>query len=158
MPLFSNELKALAVLTDMSEPGASATREQCMTVDHFEYCCARKRDKRGRTYGAKEPVELRFSVRINAAEQSQPFYKSLKMFAPCILSFLFNATFSDTKRMSDYDEALAVEGYMVDIQEDYRSTAPTNPDDEQIILRACMSVRSITYIVNGEQKQLSFHN
>ena len=100
MQLLSNELKAVAVMADIAEDGNSITRDQCMTVEQFQYRCERKRDSYGHTYGANEPVELTFCVRINAADQAQPFYRQLTEEDFDTLSFLFNATFSDTKRLS----------------------------------------------------------
>ena len=155
MQLLSNELKAVAVITDMTEQGVSVTRDQCMTVDHFDYRCVRKRDSVGRTYGATNPVELSFSVRINTAEQAQTLYQYIASDEPGVLSFLFNATFSDTKRLSGYDEAMAVEGFVVDIKEDFQS-AVTEQIEEQVILRARMHVRSIIYLRQDEQKTLCF--
>lgn len=149
MQLLSNELKAVAVMADLSELGMSVTRNQCMTVDSFTYRCARKRDSDGRTYGASEPATLSFCVRINAAEQAKPLYKQLTTKEHGFLSFIFNATFSDTKRLSGYDDAMAVEGYIVDIQECFNSAALSG-ENEQILLRAHMLVRSIIYIYGGQ--------
>lgn len=156
MQLLSNELKAVAVMADISESGTTVTRDQCMTVEHFNYRCARKRDRDGRTYGANDPVELSFCVRINAAEQAQPLYRLLVAEDKGILSFLFNATFSSTQRLSEYDEAIAVEGYVVDIQEDFQTAVLSIQEEEQITLRARMLVRSINYVGKDEQKTLCF--
>ena len=155
MQLLSNELKAVAVMTDISESDSNITRDYCMSVEHFDYHCERKRDRDGRTYGASDPVMLCFDLRLNAADQAQPFYRQMKDDDSGIISFLFNATFSDTKRLSGYDEAMAVEGFIVDIREDFRSAA-LEQTEEQIILRARMQVRSIVYIGQNENKQLCF--
>ena len=158
MQSLSNELKAVAVMVDIAEEGGSITRDQCMTVEHFQYRCERKRDKSGHTYGANQPVELRFSVRINATDQAQPFYRQLTNEEHETLSFLFNATFSDTKRLSGYDEAMAVEGFIVDVQEDFHSAALLQSNEEQITLRARMQVHSIIYIGQDDKKTLCFIN
>ncbi|MBO4249759.1 MAG: hypothetical protein J5884_00730 [Paludibacteraceae bacterium] len=156
MQLLSNELKAVAVMADISENGATVTRDQCMTVEHFDYRCARKRDRDGRTYASSEPVELAFSVRINGEDQAKPFYRQL-----CsgdeygVLSFLFNTTFQATGRLDSYEQALAVEGFVVDVQEDFHS-AQTETNEGQIILRARMLVRSIIYVGQNNNKILCF--
>ena len=156
MQSLSNELKAIAVMADISDSGTTVTRDQCVTVEQFQYRCERKRDSYGHTYGANEPVELTFCVRINAADQAQPFYRQLTEVDFDTLSFLFNATFSDTKRLSGYDEALAVEGYIVDVQEVFHSAALSAQDEEQILLRARMQVRSIVYTGQDDKKTLCF--
>lgn len=156
MQLLSNELKAVAVMSDLSQSGTSVTRDACMSVEDFRYSCARKRDWDGKMYGSTEPVMLSFSVRINAADQAQPFYAQLASEESSVLSFMFNATFSNTKRLSTYDEAIAVDGYIVDVEEDYHSAALSEQTEEQMILRARMLVRSINYLAEGGNKTLTF--
>lgn len=157
MQVLSNELKAVAVLADISEEGSSITRDQCMAVEHFHYRCARKRDTKGHTYASCEPVELSFDVRINAADQAKPFYQHLTSGDDdTVLSFLFNATFSATKRLATYEQAMAVNGFIVDVQEIYHSASPIDDSEEQIILRARMLVRSIIYVEDDNQRTLQF--
>ena len=156
MQSLSNELKAIAVMADISESGTTVTRDQCMTVEKFQYHCERKRESYGHTYGASDPVELTFCVRINSADQAQPFYQQLTEEEHDVVSFLFNATFSDTKRLSGYDEAMAVEGFIVDIQEVFHSAALSAQDEEQVFLRARMLVRSIIYVAQDDKKTLCF--
>ena len=152
----SNELKAVAVIADMSEPGITITRDQCMSVEHFDYHCERKRDTVGRTYNASEPVMLRFSVRINAAGSAHPLYQQLTGTEPCMLSFIFNATFSDTKRLTEYFEAMVAEGFVVEVKEDLCRAASSEPCEQQMILSACMLVRAINYIGQNDTKTLCF--
>lgn len=152
----SNELKAVAVIADMSESGITITRDQCMSVEHFGYRCVCKRDMVGRTYNANEPVMLRFSVRINAAGPAHPLYQQLTSSEPCMLSFIFNATFSVNKRLTGYFEAMVVEGFVVDVKENFSSAASFELGEQQIILTASMLVRAINYIGQNDTKTLCF--
>lgn len=151
-----NELKAIVVMNNLLEASGSITRDQCMSVEHFDYHFAHKRDEKGHTYKASEPAMLNFSVRLNSVEQAKPFYKQLTVIEYGPLSFLFNAAFSDTRHLTDYDDAMVVDGFIVDVQEDFSSTALTAQSEEQIILRARMLVRSVTYIGRNENKKLCF--
>lgn len=151
------ELKAIVVMANLLEEGVAITRDQCMSVEHFDYRCARKRDAKGRTYRASEPAILNFSVRINSAEQAQPFYKQLTDSGRCPLSFIFNATFANTsKRLTDYDDALVVDGYVVDVQEDFQSSPMIEQREQQILFRARMLVRSIIYKGRNDNYSLCF--
>lgn len=152
----SNELKAVAVMADMSESGVTITRDQCMSVEHFDYHCERKRDKTGRTYNASEPVLLCFSVRVNAVGSAHPLYEQLTRTEAGTMSFIFNATFSGTKRLTGYFEAMVVEGYVVDVKESLSSATLSGQSEQQIILSACMLVRSINYIGQNDTKTLCF--
>lgn len=151
-----NELKAVAVTADMLESGQNIMRSQCMTVEHFDYSGSRKRDRNGRTYEASEPAMLHFSVRVNAADQPQAFYQQLATSAHGAISFLFNATYSETGRLTGYDDAMVVEGFIVELHEDFHSAGNADAIEEQMILRACVQVRAITYIRSNENKTLYF--
>lgn len=146
MPLKMNELKAVVTMCNILEGEKSITRDNCMSVEHFDYRLERKRDYNGRTLTGNEPTFLNFSVRINAAEQAKPFYDQMTKQDNATWTFLFNASYSDTKRLTDYYEAMVVDGYVVDIQEDFRSAILNDPDEQQVILRARVLTRSITYI------------
>ena len=157
MQLQVKELKAVAVIADLSEAGSSVTSDQCMTVEHFDYQCARKRDSRGVTYGASMPSDLHFTVRINNADQTKPVYQQLMETENNPITFIFNATFSDNKRLSAYDDAMVIEGFVIEVAEAFQSAALDAQKEEQILLRARMQVRSLTYIgQDNNTKQLAF--
>ena len=155
MQLLSNELKAVAVMANMTEAADGITSDQCMSVQHFDYHCAHKRDAKGRTYQANEPAILRFRVRLNSAEQAQLFYQKLTDSEFGFLSFVFNVTFSETGRLQDYDDAMVIEGYIVDLQEDFHSAALAERE-ELITLSVRMLVRAITYLGQYDNKTLCF--
>lgn len=153
----SNELKAIVVMADLREEADSITRDRCISVEHFDYCCSRNRDEKGYTYHASIPAMLNFSVRVNAADQVKQFYKKITSNTPGAISFLFNASFSDAKHLTDYADAMVAEGFVIDVQEDFRSAALFGQDDQQIIARVRMQVHSITYMLsNAGTKTLAF--
>ena len=154
MSLKMNELKAVVVMADIREEGGSITRDKCMSVEHFDYRLERKRDYEGRTYAGNEQAMLCFTVRLNSAEQAKPFYEQMTSQENSPLTFIFNAFYSETKRLTDYDDALVVEGYVVDVEEDFRSAILNNPNEEQIVLRARVLTHSITYIGAGNNKTI----
>lgn len=152
MQLLSNELKAVAVMADLSESSNGITSDQCMSLQHFDYRCVRKRDAKGHTYKAAEPVMLCFSVRVNTSAQAQPFYKQLTVNENGPISFIFNATFSDSERLTGYDDAMVVNGCMTDVQEDFHSVAFPEQNEEQMILNARMIVHSILFLTERTKK------
>ena len=157
MHLQANELKAVAVMADMTESEKNITQDKCMSVKHFDYRCSRRRDSKGRTCHANQPAWLNFSVAVNSAEQTRPFYEQMTDQKRSPITFLFNAVFSDTKRLADYYDAMVVEGWVVDVQEQFCSVAQSaNAEEEQIIVRACMQVQSILYIDKNGSKKLEF--
>lgn len=153
--IMSNELKAVVAVADLQE-NVGILRDQCMSVQHFSYGCSYRRDDKGRTYRSSLPAMLDFSVRVNAAELARPFYRQMTRNDRCALSFIFNATFTDAKRLDDYADAMVALGYIVDVQEDFRSAAHSGSDEEQILVHVRMQVHSITYVRESETKTLAF--
>lgn len=156
MQLQVHELKAVAVMANLVESEKSITRDQCIAVGHLDYQCVRRRDGKGHTYGSSDPSMLTFTMRINHAEQAQLFYEQLTVNEHDPLSFIFNATFADNQQLSGYDDAMVVEGYVVEVEELFHSAAMTEGEEEQILLRVRMQVHSITYIGRDDNKTLYF--
>ena len=155
MSLRATELKAIVVMADLQEQGKSITRDQCMSVEHFDYSCFRSRDSKGRTYHDSMPAMLNFIVRFNTVEQARPFYKQIKDNEPGTLSFLFNASFLGDN-LTEFPDAMVVKGFIVDIQEDLHSRALSGREDQQIIARVRVQVHSIIYKGINTTKKLVF--
>ena len=126
-----------------------------MTVQRFDYTCQRKRDDTGKAYGPTDPVFLNFVIRVNGPEQSKPFYKNLSSTEHYPISFLFNATFNATQRLTDYNDALVVDGYVIEVEDNYNSGTP-GATTEQITLSVKMQVRKFTYLGRSNNKVMSF--
>lgn len=157
MPRFSNELKAAVVLEDILEVGSNAPQDKCMTVQDFNYSSLRKRDHTGAAYGSSEPVMLDFTVRINASIQSKPFYSYLMSDEYFSLTFIFNAVFNHMKRLSGYDDAMVINGYVIELKENFLGSI-SGEDNEQMSLNVRMLVRNITYIGKESNKTITFIN
>ena len=64
--LYSNELRAVVFPNNFQESAAGVLKENCLTVQHFDYQCEHKRNESGEVYGATEPVILKFTIRVNS--------------------------------------------------------------------------------------------
>lgn len=149
--LYSNELKALVVAEDFLENPMHVLRENCMTVQHFDYQCVRKRNSSGATYGPTEPVILKFTVRVGSPMDARLFCRYLISNVPENYSFLFNATFNANQRLSNYEDGMVVNGYVVSVEENYSSNKNITGEEEQILLEVKILTRSVTYMGREEQ-------
>jgi len=150
------ELKAVVVVGDILETGASVTQDKCMTVQRFSYTCQRKRDDTGKAYGPSDPVFLNFTIRVNSPDQAKPFYQNMVSTTHDSFSFMFNASFNATLRLTDYADAMVVDGYVVGIDDSFISGTPGTAETEQIILGVKIQVRSFTYLGRGDNKVMTF--
>lgn len=144
--LYSNELKAVVVTENFLDNPKNILKENCMTVQHFNYECVHKRNDAGEIYGAMNPVTLEFVVRVNSPRQAKAFYKELVTNQPANFSFLFNVTYNDNQRLSDYEDGMVVNGYIVHIEEEYTSRFNQTGGSTQIELHVKILARSVTYL------------
>lgn len=144
--LYSNELKAVVVMENFLENPLNVMKENCMTVQHFNYECEHKRNEAGEIYGAINPVMLEFTVRVNSPRQAKAFYKEIVSNEHSNFSFLFNVTYNENQRLSTYEDGMVVNGYIVHIEENYTTAAQQDGSNTQIELSVKLLSRSVTYL------------
>lgn len=144
--LYSNELKAVVVMENFLENPLNVMKENCMTVQHFNYECEHKRNEAGEIYGAINPVMLEFTVRVNSPRQARAFYKELVSNEHSNYSFLFNVKYNENQRLNTYEDGMVVDGYIVHIEENYTTAAQEDGSNTQIELSVKLLSRSVTYL------------
>ena len=144
--LYSNELKAVVVMENFLENPLNVMKENCMTVQHFNYECEHKRNEAGEIYGAINPVMLEFTVRVNSPRQARAFYKELVSNEHSNYSFLFNVTYNENQRLNTYEDGMVVNGYIVHIEENYTTAAQQDGRNTKIELSVKLLSRSVTYL------------
>lgn len=144
--LYSNELKAVVVMENFLENPLNVMKENCMTVQHFNYECEHKRNEAGEIYGAINPVMLEFTVRVNSPRQAKAFYKEIVSNEHSNFSFLFNVTYNENQRLNTYEDGMVVNGYIVHIEENYTTAAQQDGGNTQIELSVKLLSRSVTYL------------
>ena len=143
--LYSNELRAVVINDNFLETPQSVMRENCLTVQHFDYQCERKRNESGEVYGAMEPVILSFSIRVNSPRHSRAYYSALISNEHYYYSFIFNATYDANQRLEDFEDGMVVDAYVVHVDEEYVTRAVGEGADKQILLNVKLQVCGVTY-------------
>ena len=143
--LLSNELKAVVVPDNFLDNPINVLKENCLTVQHFDYECEHKRNDSGEVYGATKPVILEFSIRVNSPRHARMFYRRLISNEHSCFLFLFNITYGANERMSGYDDGMVVDGYVVHVEETYTTKVDDN-GDKQMMLNVTLQVRSVIYL------------
>lgn len=145
--LYSNELKAVVVPENFLDNPRNVLKENCLTVQQFNYDCVMKRNDSGEIYGVTNPVVLEFSVRVNSPHHAKPFFKELVSTENTYFSFLFNVTYDTNQRIANYEDGMVVDGYVVNLEEVYGSETVDNMNgSSQMLLRVKILTRSVTYL------------
>lgn len=154
--LYSNELKAVVVMDNFLDNPRNILKENCLTVQHFNYECVHKRNDSGEIYGAVNPVILDFVIRANSPRHARAFYKELVSNEHNNFSFLFNVTYNENQRLDTYEDGMVVNGYIVHIEEEYSSRSNQAGSSTQIELHVKLLARSVTYLGADNNYQSTF--
>ena len=142
----TTELKAVIIPENFLENPMNVLKENCLTVQHFEYHSEHKRNNSGSLFGATKPVVLKFTVRVNSPHHARDFYQRLLQNGHYSFSFLFNATFNNNQRLAEYEDGLVADGYGVGVEENFRTKGSEQGVDEQMMLDVQLLVCSMTYL------------
>jgi hypothetical protein len=154
--LYSNELKAVVVMDNFLDNPMNVLKENCMTVQHFNYDCVHKRNDSGEIYGAVNPVTLDFVIRVNSPRQAKVFYKEIVSNEYTNFSFLFNVTYNANQRLENFEDGMVVNGYIVHIEENYASRADQAGSNTQIEMKVKILSRSVTYLGSDNNYKSTF--
>lgn len=154
--LLSNELKAVVVPDNFLDNPINVLKENCLTVQHFDYQCEHKRNDSGEVYGATKPVILQFTIRVNSPRHARTFYRRLISNEHTCFSFLFNITYGANERMTNYDDGMVVDGYVVHVEETYSTKIEEDGGDKQMLLNVTLQVRSVIYLGRENNYQSTF--
>jgi len=149
--LYSNELKAIIVADNFLDNPKNVLKENCLTIQRFEYLCEKKRNALGEVYGPMEPVILKLSVRVNSPRHTKVFYKNLLANERYSYSILFNATFNTYLRLENYEDGLVVNGHVVSVEENYNADKCVTGEEEQMMLDVTIMASSVTYLGREEK-------
>lgn len=149
----SNHLKALLYPNNiLTEEVCGILVEKCFTVLHFNYECKKERNQAGFPIGNTTSAFLNFTLRLARPENGKQFYKQMQQNEPTSFTFFFNAKFENHREIKDYEDAMVVCGYVVDVEDDYSTTPMQDGTTEQMQIHVKLLVANITYIgTNGNR-------
>lgn len=139
-------LKAVLFPNNLVEVGSSVMRSQCFTVQDYHYCCYRERDEHGNAYGGIRSGYLEFSVIAGNVEDCKYFYQCMVLNGNTPFSFIFNASFTETGRISGFEDGLITYGYVVDVQESCEREDDNG--EEQLLIHVKLLLSNMIFIGN----------
>ncbi len=153
--------KASVFFGDITDTTVSVTKEDGFTLQQFGYECSRQRDMLGMPYGPTLMSVLRMTVKTLPDGYLKELYKRLTEQSVSSFSIVFNASFRQEPDhvLDDYDQALVVTGFVIDVGEDYHSFEPqdwrSSASSSLMMTHIEFLLQSITYMgTNSYQKKL----
>lgn len=137
-------LKAILFTNNLAEVGGSVVQSQCFTVQDYHYHCYRDRDSQGNPFGGILSEYLDFSVVVADIEACKFFYQAMDQSTNTPLSFIFNATFSPTGRLTEYEDGMITYGYVIGVDEGCDNDDDTG--DEQVLIHVRMLLSNMYFL------------
>ena len=139
-------IRAMLVAEDITMVKNSITKDKCYVVQHYFYESQRERVGARMISGVEDSSYINLVIRIAAAGTGRQFYQQMTENEPFVYSILFNATFNGSDRLLDFDDAMMVKGYIVDIEETISTGNLIHGADTQVLMKLKLLLNTITYI------------
>lgn len=143
--LISTNKKAVMTTENISEMSVVDMRD-CLILQHYEYICAHPRNIQGKPYGNTNGAIVTASLIVDNFHTVKIFYSRLKEHQRYSFSFVFNPNFAQDKTLERYDQVMTVEGYVVDVLEDFSSDTKTGTSpDKSLLVTVKILISKIIY-------------
>lgn len=154
MGIISNNIK-VSFLNFNFQERQRTHRDQCATVQTFNYEFSRNINAYGRAYGGSSGGMVTLTLRAGTRFEFRDYYECLTMNEPRAFSLIYNAVFDDYGVLSDYDGGIIISGYVVSLDEIYnRKRADT--EGEQMFLKMDILISKIGYVGVNNSLDMSF--
>ena len=140
-------LKAILFTNNLAEVSGSVVQSQCFTVQDYHYHCYRERDEQGNPYGGILSDYLDFTVMVSDLEACKFFYQCMELNENTPMSFIFNANFGPTGRLTNYEDGMITYGYVVNVDEGCMNDDTSG--EEQVLIHVKMLLSNVFFLGNN---------
>lgn len=140
-------LKAILFTNNLAEVSGSVVQSQCFTVQDYHYHCYRERDEQGNPYGGILSDYLDFTVVVSDLDACKFFYQCMDLSENTPMSFIFNANFSPSGRLINYEDGMITYGYVVNVDEGCMND--DNSGEEQVLIHVKMLLSNVFFLGNN---------
>ena len=148
--------RGVVIISDVTQNGFDASQDWQMSATLESYKCdyAKLVNEAGQPFGATEPTTLDFSVRLHKGSHAKIIiYNLLQTYDNIRLTFLFDPTFNNRKRVTNYKDGIVVDGYVVNTRVEFRSAKDSQGRERQTILHVRLLLRSVVHISGMNAKK-----
>ena len=140
-------LKAILFTNNLAEVSGSVVQSQCFTVQDYHYHCYRERDEQGNPYGGILSDYLDFTVVVSDLDACKFFYQCMDLSENTPMSFIFNANFSPSGRLINYEDGMITYGYVVNVDEGCMNDDASG--EEQVLIHVKMLLSNVCFLGNN---------
>lgn len=142
----TTHLKAVLVLDDLcNESNIQTSRSDCLTLKKFHYRCSCGYDGFRVTGSVTGTSILSLSLKLNTETKIRIFYEYMRRNEPQPFSIIFNAVYDRQGKISSYQDAMTVYGYIVSVNDTYNADVMKGEGRGKIDIDVDVLISSIIY-------------
>lgn len=143
--LLSNNTKAVMTPQDF-EAVAIVNRRDCYVIQNYKFASSHPRDEKGRPYATTNCALMDVVISIDTFRTIQTFYQKLNSNEAFTYTIFFNVTYDSQNAIESYDQAIKMEGYVVDVEEDFDTEASGPDERKQMTCKVSILLSKVKYV------------
>lgn len=151
--VYSNYLKVLFVVGNVLDENRKWTQEGMLTVQKFDYAFSRTCNSNGIPFGATTNPIVEFTLKFMAENKVKSLVDDIMSRSEDEFSFLFNAQFDQQRKLENFENAVVVRGYVVDMEQMFAATESNN-ENQPMELKVKVLASDLTYAGSQSNKTL----
>lgn len=151
---YSTHLKAVLLMEDLTVGELKFSQQECLTIQDFSYRCDRGKNEEGIIGGLTGSSMMQMTVRLHELSENKQFYDCLISRVPSPFTIVFNADFDQDGKLKEYENAMTVFGYVVDVLEHFDTRTPENGSAAPMNIRVEIQLSSMVFHGKDEDRVL----
>ncbi len=155
--VLSNHQKAVVFSGDILEGDGKFSQDDSLVVQNLDYNFERTCNSNGIPFGITANPVVEFSIRFMEDCKVKSFFSLLNDNDLVEFSLVFGATFDANRKTCDYQNAIVLSGYVVEVDQDY-SYNESSTGEFQRLLKIRFLAAEVTYAGSQSNKTLVISN
>lgn len=151
--VLSNHLKAVFLKGNILDDDARFSQYDCLTAQRFDYNFERTCNSKGIPFGSTTHPVVSFSLRFMDDLKVKSFFSLINSMDVAEFSFVFGVTFDENRRISSYENAVVVRGYVVGLEQDYTYNVSSEGEFQRLLNVEFLAL-DVTYAGSQSNKTL----
>lgn len=148
----TNHRETMLLMGDILDENVKFSQQDCVVLQKFDYVFERSCNGKGIPFGTTVNPVVEFTIKFLDESRPKSILELLNSMDMMEASFLFNVSFDKNRKVSDYDNAIVVRGYVVDVEQNYHCSALPG-EESQKLLRVKLLAADVTYAGDRSQNK-----
>lgn len=121
-------------------------RRDCYVIQNYKYASSHPRDEQGKPYATTNCALIDVVISVDTLRTIQTFYQQLCSNEAFTYTIFFNVTYDSQNAIESYDQAIKMEGYVVDMEENFDTEASGPEEQKQMTCKVRILLSKVKYV------------